>query len=63
MPKALAAGHGHQVLTFSRDGRLLMTVGTAGQTGTVARASDGTVVDVVADALDGVVAPLPSASR
>ncbi len=30
---------------------------------TGARANDGTVVEVVADALDGGVAPLPSASR
>lgn len=34
MPSAVAAGRGHQVLKFSRDGRLLMTIGTAGQPGT-----------------------------
>ncbi|MDO8793084.1 MAG: peptidyl-alpha-hydroxyglycine alpha-amidating lyase family protein [Vicinamibacterales bacterium] len=34
MSQALAAGHGHQVLKFSRDGRLLRTLGTAGQPGT-----------------------------
>ncbi len=33
MPGAVAAGRGHQVLKFSRDGRLLMTLGTAGQPG------------------------------
>ena len=33
MPSAVAAGRGHQVLKFSRDGRLLLTLGTAGQPG------------------------------
>lgn len=34
MPSAVAAGRGHQILKFSRDGRLLLTLGTAGQAGT-----------------------------
>ncbi|MGE3579657.1 MAG: peptidyl-alpha-hydroxyglycine alpha-amidating lyase family protein [Vicinamibacterales bacterium] len=34
MASAVAAGRGHQILKFSRDGRLLMTLGTAGQAGT-----------------------------
>ena len=33
MPSAVAAGRGHQVLKFAPDGRLLMTLGTAGQPG------------------------------
>lgn len=34
IPTAVAAGRGHQVLKLSRDGRLLMVLGTAGQPGT-----------------------------
>jgi len=37
IPSAVAAGRGHQVLKFGRDGRLLMTLGTAGQPGSDAR--------------------------
>ena len=34
IPSAVAAGRGHQILKLSRDGRVLLTLGTAGQPGT-----------------------------
>ncbi len=34
VPSAVAAGRGHQILKLSREGRVLLTLGTAGQPGT-----------------------------